>query len=95
MGKTFWMRVHNALVALGPWEGRAVAFVLGCGIGVLLRMFWVLTVVTYRSIRGERDDEYTQVAVIEVDAEDIAVPPPTYTVADEKDQLKFKDAVEN
>lgn len=65
----------------------------GCGIGVLLRMFWVLTVVTFRTIRGERDDEYAQVAIIEeyVDAEDIAVPPPTYTVADEKEQAKAKD----
>jgi len=99
-GSTFWMRIHNALMALGPWEGRAVAFVLGCGIGVLLRMFWVLSVVTYRSICGDRDDGYTQVAVIEeyVNAEDIVVPPPTYTIVDEKDQVKAKDtknAVEN
>lgn len=28
-GNTFTMRVHNALMSLGPWEGRAVAFVLG------------------------------------------------------------------
>jgi len=92
-GNSFSMRIHNALMALGPWEGRAVAFVLGCGIGVLVRMFWVLTVVIYRSIRGERDDEYTQVAVIEeyFDAEDIVVPPPTYTVVDGKDQVKIKD----
>ncbi|KAF9449636.1 hypothetical protein P691DRAFT_812046, partial [Macrolepiota fuliginosa MF-IS2] len=87
------MRIHNALMALGPWEGRAVAFVLGCGIGVLLRMFWVLSVVTCRSICGDRDDGYIQVAVIEehLDAEDIAVPPPTYTIVDEKDQVKAKD----
>jgi len=26
---TFMRRVHHALMALGPWEGRAVAFVLG------------------------------------------------------------------
>jgi hypothetical protein len=26
---TFLQRVHRALMALGPWEGRAVAFVLG------------------------------------------------------------------
>jgi hypothetical protein len=92
-GRSFSMRIHNALMALGPWEGRAVAFVLGCGIGVLMRMFWVLTVVVYRSTCGGRDDEYTQVAVIEeyIDAEDIIVPPPTYTVADEKDQVKIKD----
>lgn len=28
-GNTFWVRLHNALTALGPLEGRAVAFVLG------------------------------------------------------------------
>ncbi|KXN85846.1 hypothetical protein AN958_10790 [Leucoagaricus sp. SymC.cos] len=96
-GNTFMMRIHNALMALGPWEGRAVAFVLGCGIGVLLRMFWVLTVIAYRSTCGARDDEYTQVAVIEeyIDAEEIAVPPPTYTTVDEKEQIKVKDAAEN
>ena len=27
--KGFMMRVHKAITALGPWEGRAVAFVLG------------------------------------------------------------------
>ncbi|KAJ3565126.1 hypothetical protein NP233_g7840 [Leucocoprinus birnbaumii] len=97
-GNNFTVRIHTALMALGPWEGRAVAFVLGCGIGVLLRMFWVLTVVTFRAIRGDRqEDGYTQVTIIEeyVDAEDIAVPPPTYTVSDEKEQLKAKDAIEN
>ncbi|XP_006457302.1 hypothetical protein AGABI2DRAFT_196069 [Agaricus bisporus var. bisporus H97] len=90
-GKTFCMRIHNALMALGPWEGRAVAFVLGCGIGVLLRMFWVLTIVTYRTIRGERDDEYTVIEEYN-SAEDVVVPPPTYTIIDEKDQIKIKDA---
>ncbi len=39
---------------LGRWEGRAVAFVIGCGIGVLLRMFWVLAVVSFRTVRGPR-----------------------------------------
>lgn len=54
-------------------------------------MFWDLTIVTYRTIRVERDDEYT---VIEeyISAEDVVVPPPTYTIIDEKDQIKIKDA---
>lgn len=39
---------------LGRWEGRAVAFVIGCGIGVLLRMIWVLALVTFRTVRGPR-----------------------------------------
>jgi len=55
--KTFLRRIHRAIKALGPWEGRAVSFVLGCGIGVLLRMFWVLSVLTYRTVRGERGEE--------------------------------------
>ncbi|KAH7889033.1 hypothetical protein F5I97DRAFT_1857699 [Phlebopus sp. FC_14] len=80
---SFANRVHRAVMALGPWEGRAVAFVLGCGIGVLLRMFWVLSVLAYRTIRGERE-EVTDHAyiVLEQDAENLYVPPPQYT--DEK-----------
>ncbi|GBE78802.1 hypothetical protein SCP_0116950 [Sparassis crispa] len=33
--RSFLRGVHFALMALGPWEGRAVAFVLGCEIGAL------------------------------------------------------------
>jgi hypothetical protein len=83
---SFLMRVHFALMSLGPWEGRAVAFVLGCGIGVLLRMFWVMVVISYRMIKGpsstsEQEHEYT---VIDMDAEEIFVAPPTYTYPVEK-----------
>ncbi|KAL7281829.1 hypothetical protein ACG7TL_005152 [Trametes sanguinea] len=92
---SFLRRVHHALVVLGPWEGRAVAFVLGCGIGVLLRMVWVMALVTVRAIRGpssDRDssapsqegiivDGYTYDVVFDEDAENILVPPPQYTVA--------------
>ncbi|KAI9067515.1 hypothetical protein FKP32DRAFT_1672967 [Trametes sanguinea] len=92
---SFLRRVHHALVVLGPWEGRAVAFVLGCGIGVLLRMVWVMALVTVRAIRGpstDRDsstssqegiivDGYTYDVVFDEDAEDILAPPPQYTVA--------------
>jgi len=59
---TFAGRIHRALSSLGPWEGRAVAFVLGCGIGVLLRMFFVLAVLSVRAIRSKREanvDYYT------------------------------------
>jgi hypothetical protein len=108
----FLARVHQALLTLGPWEGRAVAFVLGkhrgsgvfwdfsnasliprsgCGIGVLLRMVWVMIIVTARMIKGSRasaEDEVEYTLVFEqalpVDAEEIAVPPPKYT--DEKAQ---------
>lgn len=76
---TFLRRVHHALKALGPWEGRAVAFVLGCGIGVLLRMMWVMTVITYRMIRGGNDESREYTLVCEHYAEEILVPPPQYT----------------
>jgi len=86
---SFLMRVHFALMSLGPWEGRAVAFVLGCGIGVLLRMFWVMVVISYRMIKGpssasEQEHEYT---VIDMDAEEIFVAPPTYTYPVEKAEI--------
>ena len=101
---SFLHRVHKALMVLGPWEGRAVAFVLGmfqfyfyafpfffsdgiagCGIGVLLRMIWVMTIVLFRTFRGNSssdDADVHDVLVFEADAEDILVPPPQYT--DEK-----------
>jgi len=82
---SFLIRIHRAIMALGPWEGRAVAFVLGCGIGVLLRMFWVMTVLAYRTIRGERDEEESidhDYIMFEQDAEHLFIPPPEYT--DEK-----------
>jgi len=84
---------HRAIMALGPWEGRAVAFVLGCGIGVLLRMFWVMSVLTYRTIRGEREEEdhfEHEYVVFEQDAEGMFVPPPEYI--DEKAKTVEEDA---
>jgi len=62
---SFLSRLHHSLMNLGRWEGRAVAFVIGCGIGVLIRMFWVLAIVFYRSFRGHRDDGYATVGVME------------------------------
>jgi len=80
---SFMRRMHHALTALGPWEGRAVAFVLGCGIGVLLRMVWVMCIITYRLIKGGRDEEADYaVFIFEQDPEELVVPPPQYT--DEK-----------
>ena len=95
----FLRRVHRALMMLGPWEGRIVAFVLGaisvlsaidsilstngpfsmvgCGIGVLLRMFWVMSVLLVRGNRGEPEHE----EAILVCAEEVA---PLYTEIDEK-----------
>jgi hypothetical protein len=67
----FLHRVHRALISLGPWEGRIVAFVLGCGIGVLLRMFWVLTVLLARSIRNTPEHEEETIFVF---SEEVAPP---------------------
>jgi len=92
---SFMTRLHFSLTALGPWEGRAVAFVLGCGIGVLLRMFWVLAIISYRALNGSNDDEteYTHLVVEEYpDAEEIVVAPPTYTYIDEKSDNKVVEA---
>ncbi|KAJ3785934.1 hypothetical protein GGU10DRAFT_312075 [Lentinula aff. detonsa] len=82
---SFMRRLHFAIMTLGPWEGRTVAFVLGCGLGVLLRMLWVLTVVTYRTIRGDSSTQQSLYVAIpnQYDAEEVFVPPPVYVV-DEK-----------
>jgi hypothetical protein len=45
---SFLGRLHKALLTLSPWEGRALSFVVGCGIGVLLRMLYVFGVLAYR-----------------------------------------------
>jgi len=69
LGKgSFINRIQYSIMNLGRWEGRAVAFVLGCGIGVLLRMFFVLAVVMYRTVKGRRGEEqhgYSQITIIE------------------------------
>ncbi|KAG1761250.1 hypothetical protein EDD22DRAFT_824727 [Suillus occidentalis] len=90
---SFLRRVHRAIMALGLWEGRAVAFVLGCGIGVLLRMFWVMSVLAYRTVRGERLEEVSHGYIMfEQDAENNFVPPPEYT--DEKVKVAEVEAQE-
>lgn len=89
---SFFSRVHRAIMALSLWEGRAVAFVLGCGIGVLLRMFWVMSVLAYRTVRGDRADEAGGYIMFEHDAENNFVPPPEYT--DEKVKVAEVEAQE-
>jgi hypothetical protein len=81
--KSFLVRMTAALMALGPWEGRAVAFVLGCGIGVLLRMFWVMSLLTYRLMKNRPEQETSYIVIPE--SSDILVPPPHYI--DEKVDL--------
>ncbi|EIW63662.1 uncharacterized protein TRAVEDRAFT_26841 [Trametes versicolor FP-101664 SS1] len=78
---SFLRRVHHALMALGPWEGRAVAFVLGCGIGVLLRMMWVMVLLTARAIRGPSgEDTDSDGYDVVFDEAELLVPPPQYTM---------------
>jgi len=79
------VRLHKALMMLGPWEGRAVAFVLGCGLGVLLRIAYLALLLTYRAIRGTEQQE-------EETAEEYLVPPPIfdYQYIDEKQPILFE-----
>jgi len=76
--KSFSHRLQFALLSLGPWEGRIVAFVLGCGIGVLLRLFWVMGVLIVRSVRGDVEER----EVLYIEEEEFLLAPPEYT--DEK-----------
>jgi len=84
----FLRRVHRALMMLGPWEGRIVAFVLGCGIGVLLRMVWVMAVLLVRGARGTPEREETLL----VCAEEVV---PIYTEMDEKQLSNAANKGEN
>jgi hypothetical protein len=93
--KGFMTRLHRSLNALGPWEAKVVAFVLGCGIGVLLRMFWVLAIISYRAIKGSREPENTHTEYSLVldqsdmePAEVIFVAPPAYADQGEKAALR-------
>ncbi|KAH9969324.1 hypothetical protein BGW80DRAFT_1335597 [Lactifluus volemus] len=87
LDRPFLQRVHHALMSLGPWEGRIVAFVLGCGIGVLLRMSWVLTVLVMRAFRGAPAPE----EMIFVYSEEVA---PPYQENDEKKSASVVDVEE-
>jgi hypothetical protein len=92
-GQGFVTRLHYSIMNLGTWEGRAVAFVLGCGIGVLLRMFWVLAIVTYRAVKGQREEEHEYCPVVTIEGSATPLPPYTYP-ADEKVELTIKAPAE-
>jgi hypothetical protein len=54
---------------------------------VLLRMFWVLTVIAYRLFRGDREEDVQYIAVVcdhYDDGEEAVVPPPPQYIIDEK-----------
>ncbi|CAE6403822.1 unnamed protein product [Rhizoctonia solani] len=53
----FIYRLSHALASLTPWEGRAVSFVLGCGLGAVLRMLFVFGVLLVRSVRCQRQEQ--------------------------------------
>ncbi|CAE6415439.1 hypothetical protein ACGC1H_007148 [Rhizoctonia solani] len=53
----FMYRLSHALMTLGPWEGRALSFVLGCGLGAILRMLFVFGVLIVRSMRCQRQQQ--------------------------------------
>lgn len=66
----------------------------GCGIGVLIRMFFVLAVVMFRAVKGQRGEEqheYSQITIIEEFVDDRNSSPPSYV--DEK--LPVEEVVDN
>jgi len=78
---TFAGRLHKALMTLGPWEGRAMAFVIGCGIGSLIRMFWVLVILALRpssACPAEGRIELVDAEVIFDEAQVPTTQPPQY-----------------
>jgi hypothetical protein len=50
--ESFFTRFEHAMRSLSPRESWAVTFVLGCGLGALLRMFIVLAIIFVRGRRG-------------------------------------------
>ncbi|KIJ49404.1 hypothetical protein M422DRAFT_246495 [Sphaerobolus stellatus SS14] len=82
---SFAHRLTRALMMLGPWEGRMLAFVIGCGIGVLIRMFWVLAVVGFRSVRGSRREEELLASEVIFDEQEHLLPPPQYNESEAED----------
>jgi hypothetical protein len=84
--RAFVHRLHHAVNQLGPWEGRAVAFVLGCGLGVLIRMFFVMTLLIVRRIRGQPT---RQIQLLEEPETAYVILPPSYSpeIVDEKTVL--------
>jgi hypothetical protein len=55
-----------------------LTFTPGCGIGVLLRMVWVMGIIAYRMIRGERDEESDYTAIVFEQHAEYVAPPPQY-----------------
>jgi hypothetical protein len=47
-------RLHNALSHLNSYESLAMAFVLGAGLGSILHFFFMLFIISIRTIRYRR-----------------------------------------
>ncbi|PVG02340.1 hypothetical protein CPB86DRAFT_780290 [Serendipita vermifera] len=54
---SFTRRLQRAIYSLSPWEGRALAFVVGCGFGVLIRMVYVFIVIGFRWWQNRASDD--------------------------------------
>jgi len=80
----FLARLQQSMLNLGTWEGRAVAFVLGCGMGVLLRMIFVFGLLLWRA-RTRRAAAATNVIRLEGEETETLLPP-RYS-AEEKGEL--------
>ena len=86
----FIARLERAIMSLGPWEARAVAFVLGCGFGALLRTLFMLCLITMRAFRSrsQRHVELSEDVAVFLPVDE-AIPssdPPAY--GDEKVTLR-------
>lgn len=93
--QTFWGRLERALYSLSPWEGRALAFVIGCGIGVLLRMVFVFIILGVRFWQRKRlqaiqlAEQDAQVTIFDVnELEEEELPPPMYNETETRVQIE-------
>ena len=63
----------------------------GCGIGVLLRLVWVMALVSYRVTRGESTETYSELPAHDNEEIAVLIAPPQYTekekVQDEKEEV--------
>jgi len=95
-GEPFVVRFTRAVGTLSPWESRAVTFVLGMGLGVLIRMLVVFAILIVRGRKAGRFCERRRArlaarlaareAAIAAATNANAIAPPAYTdaPADEK-----------
>ncbi|KAF8306989.1 hypothetical protein DL93DRAFT_155321 [Clavulina sp. PMI_390] len=87
----FWPRFVHAMQSLGPWEGRAVTFVVGLGIGSLIRMVVVLIILAVRGRKAFKNGRCARARAARAarraarrgataeEVEALIAPPPAYT----------------